>query len=568
MFKKSLLALSVFAVAGTASAANIYTSVTDPVPVLTGGVGTAFGTDGAALGGDDDCLLAAGVVGVTANLNGKTNGTPAVAGVSDGDDAITLTAATPNAVTTASVLFTGNDACTVTAGETFSTAIAKSPTEAPAGTIALTASIVSGIGGYAAEDTLTLNFSGAKIDTALTVAPALTQRGTTALAILDITDTTVRFTVPAGQTVTPTEILDLTGIFLDSSSLSTATDVKIDMFATNTSSTQYDITAPASVHGIVPQYSTVISRTFNGIINVSDDRQSLLDEDTAAAAAANGATQTADHLDQDTMFVTVTMDATTNQVAAADTTLTIKGDFSWLEEAANTSNDGVAATAAEITTYLNAANIYSYGGAAWGDANSYTLNSDLDTLTIKDTANVTNAATAASTYSVRLVVPGKAANNPILNTQDFTVAVNVTDGVASPNTNTMVALAETSAGAWTLNGSVVTIPYMPFDDNTAVIMRHTNTGVQTGDMTVRYMLEGVSTAWETAGIIGTSSRGVQNIRDLVMDAIKAASGVTSGKVAIEITTNVPSADVTVYAAYKVKDEQDRGFVGEIGRAHV
>ena len=566
MFKKTLLALSVVAVAGTASAATIYTSVTDVVPTLTGGAGTAFGTNGAALGGDDDCLLAAAVIGVTADLNGKTNGTPGVSGVSDGNDAITLAAQTPNAITTASVVFTANDVCTVIAGETFSTVTAKSPVEAPAGTVTLTASIVSGIGGYAAEDTLTLNFTGAKIDTVNTAAPTLTQRGAAALAILDITDTAIRFTVPAGQTVTTTEILDLAGVVLDSSGLSADTDVSIGMFATNTSGTQYDVTAAAKVHAFVPQYSTKIIRSFDGIINVADDRQSILDEDTtggtgAANATAALVTTVADHLDRDILAVTITKDSSVNEVVATDITFNVKGDFSWLETAANTSSDGKTATAAEVTTYLNSKDIYSKDGNAFADATTYTLNATLDMLTIKDTA-ATNAANAAGNYAIRLGVPGKATSSPILNTQSFTVDAVISDGAGTPVN--MTALATTSAGAWTLNGSVVTIPYMPFDDNTAVIMRHTNTGVQTGDMTVRYMLEGVSTNWVNAGVVGSSTRGVMNIRDLVINAIKTDAGVTAGKVAIEITTNVPAADVTVYAAYKVKDEQDRGFVGTFG----
>lgn len=554
MFKKTLLALTVAAMSGSAVAGNIYSQVSEITPTFTGGVGTAFGTDGATGGGEDDCLLAASALGVIADLGAHANATPAVAGVSDGNDTITVAAATPNAINASSVAFTGDNACTVTVGETLSTATAKSPIEAPAGGVTLTASIVSGLGGFAAEDTLTLTFSGAAIDVAKTTAPTLTQRGGAVLPILDITSTTLRFTVPAGETVTPTEILDLAGVVLDSTGLSTSSDVTIAYFATNTSGTQYDVTDPTSVHGLVPQYSASILDKFDGIINVSDDRQSL-----ALNASDDFAGEVKDH---DTLNIDLDLDATTNLITPDEINFVIKGNFAWLEAAANTSNDGKVATAAEVQTALGS--YLSVAGGAFAAGDSASLNADLDELTIVDTTG----GTVAATYAIRLTVPGQANGNPVLSATDYTTSVTVNDTAVAPNTNVMTAATDLVSGSWTLNGSVVTIPYMPFDANTAVIMRHTNTGVQTGDITVRYMLEGVSSDWEDAGVVASSTRGVMNIRDAVMNAIKTAAGLDAvtgaGKVAIEITTNVPTADVTVFAGFKVKDEQDRGIVGTFG----
>ncbi|MDX2369995.1 MAG: hypothetical protein QNK36_16595 [Colwellia sp.] len=552
MFKKTLLALSITAMAGVANAGTIATSVAEATPasLFGAGVGTGYGTDTALLGADDDCLLAASALGVTAVLGVNTNANPGVAGTTDGDDAITLTAATPNANNASSVIFGGNDACTVVIGDTASVVTLKSPIESPAGTVTFTASILSGVGGFAAEDTITINLTGAKIDTTLTTNPTLTQRGTTALAILDITATTVRFTVPSGQTVTNVEILDLAGIFLDSSDLSSDTDVKLDYFATNTSGTKYDITDAVSVHGLVPQYSAVVDFAFNGVIDVSAERQSLV---------ASAATDTiVDLIDTDTLHVDVDYDATTNQIVPDEITFEIKGDFAWLNESANTSDDGVAATAAEVATYLG--NYFKVDAAALAAPDSSTLNEGLTSLFVVDTTG----GTVGSDYKFTFPVQGEATDSVILEETPYTVSVSVDDGVAAPSTNVMTAATDLSAGEWILNGSVITIPYMPFDANTAVILRHTNTGVQTGDLSVRYMLEGVSTSWETVGVVGSSSRGVANIRDMVMNAITADAGVTAGKVAIEIVTNVPTADVTVYAAYKVRDEKDRGFVGTFG----
>ena len=93
MFKKTLLALTVTAVSSSAFAGGIYSSVTEATPasLFGAGVGTGFGTDTAALGGDDDCLLAAAALGVTADLNGFTNANP---GAADGSYSVVATGGT------------------------------------------------------------------------------------------------------------------------------------------------------------------------------------------------------------------------------------------------------------------------------------------------------------------------------------------------------------------------------------------------------------------------------------------------------------------------------------------
>lgn len=572
MFKKSLLALSVASLAASANAGSIFSDITNAVTasasdftVSSPALATeALGANGAIGGADDNCDAAAADLGVS--LTGSDTN---IASAGGNNDTITATAANDNVfVAQNQVAMTGLGTCTVLLADKGVTTAAKSPLEAPAGTVDLTVEIVPGIGGYDQEDTITLTFAGAKIDTALSTNPTLTLAtgtpGDGDIEILDITETAVRFTVKDAGGVDNDDILTLAGIVLDSTGLSASTDVKLDAFATNTSGTQFDVIPAVSVHQLVPQYSAKVTTKFDGIIDVSEDRQSLALNDADLLNPVAGVADEAD--DQDTLLIDVDLDATVNEVAAQDITFVVKGDFAWLAEAADTTaNDNAPATAAQITTYLNAADVYSTdGGANFGDASSYALNDELTELTIKDTT-ISSASAVEAVYGLRLEVPGQGANNPVLNTQNFTVTAFATDGVASPNTNTLTAASNADAGSWTLNGSVVTVPYMPFGPNTKVIMRHTNTGVQSGDVSVRYMLEGVSTNWETVGVVTTTTRGVQNIRDLVIDAVMADAGVESGKVAIEITSNVPAADVTVYAAFNVKNSaDDRGFVGTFG----
>ncbi|WDE13273.1 hypothetical protein [Thalassomonas haliotis] len=556
MFKKTLLALTVASLSCAANAGTIYPAVTDSVITaadftVTPAAAEALGADGALAGGDDNCDVAATDLSVTLGNTGNGEG--------GNNDAVSNANQTGIFDSATSVTMDGAGTCDAIQADVITTAPISSSIEAAQNTLVpVTASLVAGIGGYDVGDTLTFNLTGATIDTANSPAPTLTSNEAgIVINVLDITTTTVRFTVDAtSNKVSGLGILNLGGVNLDATGLSTSTEVSLSSFATNTSGTQFDVTAAAVVADLVPQYSTEVTTAMDGVIDVSLDRQSL--EDVGATDTAG----TGEAVDNDTLVLTTTLDATGTTVTPSTITFTFGGDFTWLETVANTSDDSVAATDAEVLLYLDTTQTAAFLTGGTDDAmTAASLNEDMDELTITASAG---SNVVDGTHTFIFEVPGQADTSPVLVESDYTVNMTVNDATASPNTITMNA-GTVDAGAWTLNGSVVTIPYMPFDDNTAVILRHTNTGVQTGDVSVRYMLEGVSSDWVSVGVVTSSSRGVQNIRDAVMNAITADAGVDSGKVAIEITTNVPSADVTVYAAYKVRDEQDRGFVGTFGQ---
>ena len=427
MFKKSLLALSVAALSSTAMAGQIFSSVTENQATVTNGapftvtgagsaseaLGVIAGTAALVLSTAGNCEVAASDLNVTLGAGVFTN-VPATGG-----DDVSNVAENGVYNAGASVTMTANDACSVVLADTASTATAKSPVEQTA-TISVGAAIVAGAGGFRQEDTITINFSGAKIKPAV-VPTLVTAAGvaTDHFELLDITDSQVRFTVKTQSNgdVPAFAILNLAGVSLDTTGVTTGSKVSIDTFATNTSGTQYDVTAAKAIHELVPQYSMDVDRKFNGIINVSDDRQSLAAEDGTAGPTIND-------IDQDTLQVEIDLDATTNPVTVADVTFTLTGDFSWLPEAANASDDGKAATAAEITTYLNAADIFKKDTGGFGDADSYALDSTNTKLTISN-----DDAAPQGVYDIRLEVPGKGTDNPILMEPSFTVAAEVTNGL-------------------------------------------------------------------------------------------------------------------------------------------
>ena len=296
----------------------------------------------------------------------------------------------------------------------------------------------------------------------------------------------------------------------------------------------------ATLFTTASQFSSVVTTGFDATIDVNQQRLGFDDPGTT-----------------DAVVITPTNDSGAVEFDATPTgvTYTIYGDWSILDS--DTDTDGVQ-------TQANAVTVAGGGTVTSVDAEKIVID---------------HAGVAAQTITVDVdsdIAGGSGDSFNPLAEQNFTVDVDFaftdhgTDanpgnvaGAVAGTTNTQTGAA---AGSWTLNGANVTIPYMPFGPNTKVIMRATNTGTQTGALTVQYMLEGVSTGWESISVPVTDlAPGVTDIRDLVMDAIIADAGVESGKVAIDITVNAPGEDITVFAAYNVKNSaDDRGFVGAFG----
>jgi len=402
---------------------------------------------------------------------------------------------------------------------------------------------------YTVNDIITLTVSNAEIDS--TATPALAYADTTGggndtmtLGLLSTTATTATFRITditlnaGGDGITTGDTLTLTGLVIDgptTAALASGTDVDLTYTATATGSNlalDTGGTPTDTIFSMLDQFSASVTTSLDEVVDVDKDRQEFVGGTT------------------DVLVITPVEAAVDTADAAYDgATYVISGNFAF----ADTDQDG-AVSAAELDA---AVDCVATNGDTCADG-THALSASMDSLTI---TVLDGAGNVVGVPTVTFNVAGQATGNPIVDAGSFSVAstINYTPATGAADTK---AFAAAAAGAWTLNGKVATINYMPFGDNTQVIMRATNTGSQTGDVTVRYMLEGVDSSWNTvAGTVTTLAPGVTNIADLVMNAIKADAGVTKGKVAIEVTANVPTGDATIYAAYKVVSETDRGFVG-------
>ncbi|PAY02789.1 hypothetical protein CKO50_02890 [Pseudoalteromonas sp. HM-SA03] len=572
MFKRTLLALAVSGVAVSANAAVIKTGSTaaveaDVVKSLTANVknvaGTALGVDQKFnTAADDNCTaLATALGGKLYNPTGVN-----VAGSGAGTDKATFAAAKSSGVSYVEV--TGAGTCTAYVAPTLSTTSNKDGVEySKLEAIEIEPLIVAGLGGYRAEDTITINLAGAKFNLAKTTDPKLSvdrdgiqvvgalagNADAVTFDLLDISANQVRFTVktsdPAKVTVRGNALLKLDNLFLDSTGLASDTTVAVSSIAKNTSGTEFDPAAAATVTTLVTQYEAEVTTKLDAKIDVGADRQQF-----------EGSRK------DDTLTLKVEEKTNNKRLVPAEATYTIKGDFSWMSDDSIDLNKDGKWTKAELD------NAVKYLG---GDdtIKSLALNADQNTLTA--TTTVVNGVD--KTPSWQFVVPGfddGKLQNPMIAVQSFSAALTVTsDKSVGGKTGDMVALSSADAGEWTLNGSVVVVPYMPFGKITQPILRHTNAGTRSGDITVRYMVEDEHNAWQplSAANIADAEPGVENMLNLVTDALKAEGydpEQKSFKVALEIVTNVPAKDVFIYAGAKVDvDGQDRIHLGTFKSNH-
>jgi hypothetical protein len=419
---------------------------------------------------------------------------------------------------------------------------------AGAASIAVPTAVVTLAAEYTVNDEITFTVSGAEFDAssvpALAAAFAVEAGDGATFGFLSQTANTVTFRITA-QTdggVTPGVAytggtFTLTGMTLKTSTVLDATgDISVAYSAkTGVSGTAIDNTGTLTdvSNTVVAQFSSSVTKALNGIIDVENDRQQF--------TAGNDSTTT------DVLVVTpVEAAAAVNDAAYTGATIAVKGDFSWME------TDGDAGIdAGELAAAF----------AATGGADTYTsvINSAGDTITVTVAdagGNTVEAATLTFTNA------GVGSGNAVLTVQDFTVSTTIKYNTAAPAAATKVTGTDAAAGSWTLNGSVVEVPYMPFGPVTQGILYHTNTGTKSGAISARYILEGEST-WTDLGVVVTNaSPGVTNLLTPVMDAVKTSTGLSAGKVALEITTNVPNGDVTITAAAKfTTTDSDRLTIG-------
>lgn len=383
--------------------------------------------------------------------------------------------------------------------------------QAPAATVALGAQ-------YAVGDILTITYSGsAKAGTATTAFsfPTTLNINTTdgtntsgALALFDSGDTSVSYrvtTAPAGDEFGQ---IDIPQPFFRTADVAAA-----DVTVTASSSTSQGQTFDAALlpGKLVDQTGTQFAYLVSGLSQV-------IDVESARRAFVNGTATAASH----SIVVTQVTNATsagntvapTNVVTPGTIAVTLTGDFTWL---------------------------------------------DSSTATGIQTSNISGATVAAaSATTIVMVIPaggttitiGNAPTTGAIPTQSLAAAFS---GSYTGNSTSGFA-AGSATGAYTLNGSSVTVYAVPTSASVSNFIWLTNSGSTDGEVSIAVNDNGTEI---DLGVVGTSRGGREFDITAAMNEALAAAGETlsGGRVHIDIITKVPAADVAVSAAYRVADDR-------------
>jgi hypothetical protein len=580
MFKKTLLAL---AVAGSTSAfaGTLAVSVTETAAQ----VATFNGAKPAT------CAEAASQLGVSLTVGAfeDTAGADTVADATDGG----LLSAGQLSTAANAVTLTGDDACSVTINKdvlTSATSAKYSAEGAAANGVTIDATLASGIGGFTVEDTVVFTVTGGTVDEDATLAANASLSGVGGLnvsagadahsqfTLLGVVGNTILFTVDTNSQVNGAdaaiarELVRLENVVVVPDE--GVTEISVSAYTQNTANVKYDTTDAEKLVNIAKQYSATVHVKGDGVVDVQKERLQFATNSDDSSNTWNDEANEA--VLNDTFVVKVTENTVVGNLTPVEGTIKIEGNFSWIADYAGEDGE-LSATEIEnafsYDSYDSLTNGEKTVGAADDSliAGETTLSEDYKTLTFKVDVGADDDVDAY--HEVVFNTKGFDAEAKVtLAETTFTGSIDFDSNTATKATDLNV-VTDAVVAEWTLNGSVVNVPYIPFGPSTQPIIRHTNKGVQTGDISVRYMVEGSSgntetNEWKSLGILVEDAKpGVRNILSVIQTALEEELGTNKFKVALEITTNVPAEDVTIYAAAKVDVEgQDRLTIGAFGGA--
>lgn len=368
---------------------------------------------------------------------------------------------------------------------------------------------------YAQGDIITFNFGAAPLARASTTAyswpntldvivtPASTSVGAGVVSLFDTGDTSVSYRVTTAPSAAGGTIALPSDIDIATSAISS--DISLSTSSQTGTGTAFDAGAAVKY---VDVNGSQFAYTIGGLsqtVDVESDRKAFTDG--ASATKASHA-------------INITVDSnvgTSNHVETGGAiTVTLNGDFSWLD--ANTATN---ATGIELT---NIGGVNVTAGAAGATQ-----------ITVSMAAV---GGTIALTNSLGLVIP----------TQTLSLALSQALSVT-----TAVSSAATT-GSYINNGSTITVYAMPTSANATNFIWLSNNGSSSGEVTLTIRDDGTTI---DLGAVGTSSPGTNfDVTTAMEDALEAQGKTLSGKrVDMDIVTKVPAADVAVSAAYRVGDDR-------------
>ena len=389
---------------------------------------------------------------------------------------------------------------------------------------------------YTVGDTITFTFAGAELDlTASTpaLAIAFTDNDAATAGFVGATANTVTFRITAqtdgaadaGVNYIADATFTVTGLKLKTSTVvDAAGDITVTHSAANVTGTIVIDnlgTKTDTVATVVPQFTSSVTTALDGIIDVSESRQSFVGAPTTDVLVITPAEA-----------VAAVHDANYNSV-----THVVKGDFSF----ADTNKNGTITTAE-----LNAAVAVTSAGD--DTVAQPTLNAAWTELT----AVVTDVTDGPQATTFTFTEPGVSATKPVLVPGSFSATSTVGYTPATGAAATKVTASNASAGAWTLNGATVQVPYLVFGTvggkayNT--IVQVNNASSVTGDVFVDVYKEDGTQVLSNKKVATVAGQSTANIAGAIKTELTTA-GVPDGKFSVKVVANVPEDTAAVYSAF-------------------
>jgi hypothetical protein len=300
----------------------------------------------------------------------------------------------------------------------------------------------------------------------------------------------------------------------------------------------------------VTQYATVAADSkFSGVIDV---------DPTGAASRTvftGGGTT-------DAATISVTEKLATNNALTTGLTVTLAGDFSFIQDASSTTagvNQAADVLYAELGgtrvqgTINDALTEATFAFTTDGSGSDYDIGLFFDNA--PNTTYVSKAKPAVATEMVRgtFTAAVDASYAPV--GEKFTSSTAPVAGDYDTNAKTgditSKAAGSVAAGAFTLNGASVTVYSMPIN-NPAVTnyVYVTNSGALPAEVSISATTDG--TTISENDIVTVPAKSITNITPDVEAAVAAAAG---NRATVELTLNAPACNIVVSAAYKVGSDR-------------
>jgi hypothetical protein len=356
--------------------------------------------------------------------------------------------------------------------------------------------------------------------------------------------------VTAGQTCT------IPSIAVTASSITGAGNVTLSSTSKKAATfNSFDSADSVTIGSVGSNYTIAIATVFDGVIDVTNQRLTFA-SGVGPDDLLTGATGfTGTNGDEDSFRFSVNVGARTNANGIAPTgtmvlTLTGSSGFGFLvdpttDTAGTLSVGGIGAAAA--TAVLT-------GGASAGPTSVSAVNST--------TLRVTVPTVAGALYTVAL---GRAATEYTAVTasqfsdQTFSAAVSLAMGTGT--TRTASVGSTQAAGAWTLNGTTVNIPYLPINPNIDLVVNISNRSSQTGPVTF--------TAWNANGTSCTGNLGTvganenMSVGSALKNALLGCTGTGwtgATRATVQLVMPTPRSTTAVNSSFSASDGKSRSIV--------